>query len=61
MKARIENNGTLVVSPENPTEAFALQCWWRGYIGEGGGHIDVALEVEARVPEPMEAPEGDRQ
>jgi hypothetical protein len=35
MKAEIDATGTLTITPETPTEAYALRCWSQE--GDAGG------------------------
>ena len=34
MYAEISVDGTLMIEPETPTEAYALKSWWDAYTGE---------------------------
>ena len=48
MKAEITENGMLVVTPENPTETFALSCWWDRY--EKPTDKPTSLKVNLKEP-----------
>lgn len=48
MRAELQRDGTLDIIPDNPCEAFALDCWWKAY--------QAHLRRLAREPSTFEAP-----
>ena len=54
MKAEITENGMLVVTPENPTESFALSCWWDKYQKP----TDKPTGLKVNLSEPIRFDEG---
>lgn len=50
MKAEITENGMLVVTPENPTESFALSCWWDRYEKPNNTEKPTSLKVNLKEP-----------
>lgn len=53
MKASIKQDGTLVVAPENPLEAYALNMWSKNYCVTGNiaSLTPSALQVCVEAPE----------
>lgn len=50
MKAEITENGYLVVTPENPTETFALSVWWDRHKKSDNTENPVGLRVNLKEP-----------
>lgn len=48
MKAEIDATGMLTITPETPTEAYALRCWSQG--GHEESHGVLFLNYNAPLP-----------
>jgi hypothetical protein len=52
MKVELDENGMLFVTPETPTEAFALQHWWSCFspaLSPEAGPVSVGIGVKQLV------------
>lgn len=55
MKAEILANGMLVITPENPTETFALSSWWDRYQYPDKTYKPTSLKVNLIEPVSFDA------
>lgn len=51
MKAHIEGNGILVVSPETELESYALKMWSEEYNKEGGNGNSILMIETIEIDE----------